>query len=156
MAGKIAASAIAALVCFSWESSALSCSPAYYKPPAPEEIQKRARRVIEQASAIIDGEVVRVQTLEQPAQIRVHRIFKGPDKAIFEVAAGTTCDSGPGNLGERRRYVLFGGPVVYRMDAFVETIFTINKQIELAPYIDKELGSVRENEWPYVPGTRTP
>jgi hypothetical protein len=154
MIGKMAVSA-AVLVFVTWESSAIACSPAYRKTPTPEEIQQSARLLVEHASAVIDGEVIRVQTEGRPAQVRVHRLFKGPNEPILEIAAGSTCDSWPGALGERGRYVLFGGPDIYRIHEFAESIFTVDREIKLAPYVDKELGSVRENEWPHKLGKQT-
>jgi hypothetical protein len=151
---RIATSIVLAVSGFAGSSEALACSPSYYPPPTPQEIQKRAQQLIGQASAIIDGEVVREQTRDQVAQVRVHRVFKGPDKEIYEVGSGSTCTSWPGYLGERKRYILWGGPDLYYIEEFRESISTMKKEIKLAPYIDKELGSVRENEWPNIRGKR--
>jgi len=62
-------------------------------PPTPAWAAAAERLVVDRATAIIDGEVIRpVVPGRTPALVRVHRLFKGPARAEFEVGILTSCD----------------------------------------------------------------
>jgi hypothetical protein len=113
-------------------------------PPTPAEEQAAARHVVDNAAAIIDGEVIRPFVLGgAPALVRVHRLFKGPQQAEFEVGMLTSCDIALMRQGERARMILRGGPDIYFIG-----MSTLSESA-----VDGVLGSDRRRDWPYMRGT---
>ncbi len=112
-------------------------------PPSPAQEQAAARLVVDGATAIIDGEVIRTFLPgRSPALVRMHRMFKGPQQAEFRVGMLTSCDIALMRVGERARMVLTGGPDIY--------ILHMSTLSEAA--VDRLLGSDRRVDWPYVRG----
>lgn len=102
-----------------------------------------AQRTVGQATAIVDGEVIRPLIRgQQNALVRAHRVLRGPPAETFEVGEQTSCDIALTNQGERLRLLLVGGPDVYflRVD---------NSN---ARYEDEILESDRSVDWPYYVG----
>ena len=123
--------------------AANACSMYVPRPPTPAEEQAGARAAVDGAAAIIDGEVIRPFVPGRAAAlVRVHRRFKGPERAEYEVGVMTTCDVPLMRLGERARMILTGGPDIYfiRMSTLSERA------------VDRVLGSDRRRDWPYVRG----
>src|SRR5262245_44941521 len=61
-----------------------------------------ARRAVEQATAIVDGEVIQpLVPGVQNALVRAHRVLRGPDLETFEVGERTSCDIALTTEGER-------------------------------------------------------
>ena len=128
-------------------ASANACSIYVPRPQTPAEQRAGARAAVEHAAAIIDGEVIRPFVRGgPPALVRVHRRFKGPQQAEFEVGELTSCDTALTAVGERSRMLLYGGPDVY----------FIRMGIVSARAVDRLLGSDRRRDWPYVAGTTAP
>jgi hypothetical protein len=126
--------------------AANACSIYLPHPPTPAEERAGARSAVEHAAAIIDGEVIRPLVRGgAPALVRVHRLFKGPQQAEFEVGALTSCDVALMAIGERSRMILTGGPDLY----------FIRMGIVSEPAVDRLLGSDRRRDWPHVRGTMT-
>lgn len=124
-------------------ANACTMVAAPHRPTAAEE-QAAARQVIDNAAAIIDGEVIRPFVLGgAPALVRVHRLFKGPQRAEFEVGMLTSCDIALMRQGERARMILRGGPDIYFIG-----MSTLSESA-----VDGVLGSDRRRDWPYVQGT---
>jgi hypothetical protein len=110
----------------------------------PAEAQAAARRLVDSATAIIDGEVIQPFVPGQAAaMVRVHRRFKGPEQAEYRVGVLTTCDTPLMRLGERQRMILTGGPDIW----FLRMRVTDDGEV------DRVLGSDRRVDWPYVQGT---
>ncbi len=106
-----------------------------------------ARHAVDAAAAIVDGEVIRPFVPGgPPALVRVHRLFKGPQQAEFEVGALTDCDIALTRQGERSRMILTGGPDVW----FIH-MTTLGERA-----VDSVLGSDRRRDWPFVRGIVTP
>src|SRR5207237_9262510 len=60
---------------------------------SPAEAEAAAQQAIDHATAIIDGEVIRAFVPgRSPALVRVHRRFKGPDQADYQIGMLTRCD----------------------------------------------------------------
>ena len=78
-----------------------------------------------------------------PALVRVHRRFKGPDQADYQIGMLTSCDVALMRLGERQRMILTGGP----------DIWFLRMRIIDEGAVDRVLGSDRRVDWPYVQGT---
>jgi hypothetical protein len=110
--------------------------------PTPAAVRAEARRAVREATAIIDGEVIRPAAGYTPALVRAHRVLKGPRQAIFAVGVQDSCSMVLTTPGQRSRLILFGGPDVYFAD--------INTPGERA--VDRLLGSDRRRDWPYVAG----
>lgn len=126
--------------------AASACSMYAPRPLTPAEEQAGARHAIDAAGAIIDGEVIRPFVPGRAAAIvRVHRRFKGPQLAEFQVGVLTSCDVPLMRPGERARMLLTGGPDIWfiRMSTLRESA------------VDALLGSDRRRDWPYVRGTVT-
>lgn len=124
--------------------AAQACSMLARPNPTPAEAQAAARLAIDQAAAIVDGEVIRAFIPgRSPALVRVHRRFKGPDQAEVQVGMLTSCDVALMRLGERQRMILAGGPDIYfiRMGVGGDGVA-----------VDALLGSDRRVDWPYVQG----
>lgn len=118
---------------------ALACD--YVYPASPEAREADARRTIETYPAIIDAEVIRAPTPTRPALVRAARVFKGPQRAEFEIGPErTSCDVGLGGVGSRLRLFLVGGPDLwYAVDTGTDP-----------QYEDRLLGSDRDRDWPVV------
>lgn len=109
----------------------------------PRERQNDARRIIEQATAVIDGEVVRASDGNgTPALVYAYRVLKGQQKQWFDVGERTTCDVTLTEVGERLRLILIGGP-----DGYFLPVDYSNAHAE-----DRVLRSDRRKEWPYRRG----
>jgi hypothetical protein len=120
-------------------------------PLTPAQAEAAARQVVDHAAAIIDGEVIRPFVPGQsPALVRVHRRFKGPAQAEYEVGILTSCDVPLVRLGERARMILTGGPDVY----FIHMGMGVSASEAAA--IDRLLGSDPARDWPYVQGAVVP
>lgn len=106
-------------------------------------VRRWAKAHVDQATAIVDGEVVRAFIPgKQTALVRVHRLLKGPQAETLEVGERNSCDIALMNVGERMRMLLVGGPDVYFLQV----------DQSLAEYEDKVLKSDRLNVWPYTAG----
>ncbi len=124
--------------------AAAACTLYVPRPPTPAEDAAGARHAVDNAAAIIDGEVIRPFVPGRAAAlVRVHRRFKGPERAEYEVGVLTSCDVPLMRLGERMRMILTGGPHVW----FIR-MGTLNEAA-----VDRVLGSDRRRDWPYVRGT---
>jgi predicted metallo-beta-lactamase superfamily hydrolase len=122
---------------------ARACSVIVDGEPSPAERMRRARLVVQEATAIIDGEVIRAEDGDRPALVRAVHVLKGPGKAVFQVGGrGDSCDLYLDAVGERRRLILIGGPETY----FV-TLDGSN-----AAYEDRLLRSDRRKVWPFREG----
>ena len=133
--------AIAISVCF-FPASVRACSVVVTKEPTPAERRREARHLIEQATAIVDGEVVRPFTGSEPALVRVIRVLKGEYREFVTVGERTSCDIALTQVGARLRLVLVGGP----------DVFFLPVDYSNAVYEDRLLGSDRRRDWPYHPG----
>jgi len=101
-----------------------------------------AREAVDNASAIIDGEVIRpFVDGKQNALVRAHRIFKGPKQEVFEIGERTSCDVALQEQGERQRMLLHAGPALYYLPISGNHA-----------YEDEILGSDRTRDWPYRRG----
>jgi hypothetical protein len=132
-------------LCFA-PSAAQACSIVADRDLSSAERVHMARQAIEQATAVVDAEVVRPYSDAQPALVRASRVLKGPSQEFFEVGERTSCDVRLDRPGERIRLVLVGGPDLY----FVP--------IDAADYrdVDRLLGSDRRKDWPFVAGAAVP
>jgi hypothetical protein len=111
---------------------------------SPKELRADARRVVAEATAVVDGEVIRpFVDGKHNALLRAHRVLKGPKKEVFEIGAQTSCDYGLMDMGERLRAVLEGGPDVYYLPF---------ENLVNQTYQDEVLGSDRTKDWPYRRG----
>ncbi len=128
-------------------NAASACSMYVPRPPTAAEERAAARQLVDGAAAIIDGEVIRTFVPGRAAAlVRVHRLFKGPQRAEFEVGVLTSCDVPLMRLGERARMILTGGPDIWfiRMGTTSESA------------VDRLLGSDRRRDWPWVQGNAVP
>jgi hypothetical protein len=115
---------------------------AMVREPTFAERARQARQTIERATAIVDGEVIRAATGVQPAIVRATRVLKGPAQELFAIGQRDSCDIGLVLVGERRRYILVGGPELY----FLPLKYS-NDRAE-----DRILRSDRRRVWPYRQG----
>ncbi len=121
-------------------TTATACAVFVTREPSPRERQNHARRVIQQATAVIDGEVVRASDgKDRKALVYAYRVLKGPQKQWFEVGERDSCDVALMEVGERLRLILVEGPNTYfvprdQSNAYAE---------------DRVLKSDRRKEWPY-------
>ena len=107
---------------------------------SPQELRADARRVVAEATAIVDGEVIRpLVDGKHNALLRAHKILKGPKKNVFEIGERNACDVALTVLGQRMRVVLEGGPDLY----YLPIEYFTN-----ATYQDEVLGSDRTKDWP--------
>lgn len=133
--------AIAVGVCF-LPAPARACSVVQTQEPTYAERRRQARERIEQATAIVDGEVIRPLTASEPALVRVTRILKGDPREFVMVGERTSCDVALTQMGERLRLVLVGGP----------DVFFLPEDYSNAVQEDRLLGSDRRRDWPYRSG----
>lgn len=124
-------------------ATAYACSVTVLREPTPYERRLQAEELIERSTAILDGEVVRPFSSEEPALVRVQRVFKGEDRLFVLVGERDSCDVPLMRTGERLRLILVGGP-----DLFYLTVDYSNAAAE-----DRLLGSDRRRDWPYYSGT---
>jgi hypothetical protein len=128
-------------VCF-FPAWAQACSVVVTHQPTHAERRREARDLIEKATAIVDGEVIRPFTTSEPALVRVTRVLKGEYREFVMVGARSTCDIALTQVGERLRLVLVDGP----------DVFFLPVDYSNALYEDRLLGSDRRRDWPYYPG----
>lgn len=134
--------AIAVSVCF-FPASVRACSVIVTQEPTRAERRREARDLIEQATAIVDGEVIRPFTNSEPALVRVTRVLKGEHREFVMVGERTSCDVALTQMGARLRLVLVGGP----------DVFFLPVDYSNAVHEDRLLGSDRRRDWPYHPGS---
>jgi hypothetical protein len=125
---------------------AAACSVMLTREPTPAEKRREARLLIREATAIIDGEVVRPFADGQPALVRAVRVLKGPVQEFFAVGERDSCDIALDRPGERLRLILVGGPEVYFLPVDYSN----------ARYEDRLLRSDRRRRWPHREGAPTP
>ncbi|RZJ42068.1 MAG: hypothetical protein EON87_15415 [Brevundimonas sp.] len=123
-------------------TTARACAVVTVREPTTAERRTEARFLIEQATAIVDGEVVRPFTKAEPALVRVSRVLKGDAREFVRVGERTSCDIALTRPGTRLRLILTGGP-----DVFYLPVDYSNAVEE-----DGVLGSDRTLDWPYYPG----
>ena len=123
--------------------SAYACATVIAREPTPSEKRREAQELIESATAIVDGEVVRPFSASEPALIRVTRVLKGEDREHVMVGERTSCDIALTRVGARLRLILVGGP----------DVFFLPVDYSNAGYEDRLLGSDRRRDWPYYEGT---
>ena len=127
-------------------STAIACSivfPADYEGSAKQ--RRNVKSAIEQATAIVDGEVTRPWSRDKPALVRVHHVLKGSASGYIEVGgegAGADCSIALERVGERSRMILRGGPAIY-------DLFHDQSEARLEDLI---LKSDRRKIWPFYPG----
>src|SRR3569623_659250 len=112
-------------------AAASACDVAKVREPTVQENVARAKFLLSKATLVVDGEVVEPETMPTPARVRVVHWFRGPKVACFDMFM---------TKGERRRFVMIGGPVVYR---------TSTMEISSNREVDRMLGSDRRKDWPY-------
>lgn len=122
--------------------AAHACSIIVQRQPSPAEKLTEAARLVRGATAVIDGEVVRPLSANEPALVRAYRVLKGPAKQFFEVGTRSTCDIALDRSGERLRLILVGGPDLYFLPVDYSN----------ARYEDRVLRSDRKRVWPYRQG----
>lgn len=125
-------------------ASAYACSVVVTREPTPSEQRRAAEELIERATAIVDGEVVRPWSVSAPALVRVERVLKGEDRQFVLVGERDSCDVALTRSGTRMRLILEGGP-----DLFYLPVDYSNATAE-----DRLLGSDRRRDWPYYWGTQ--
>ncbi|HEY0114999.1 MAG TPA: hypothetical protein VGB54_04700 [Allosphingosinicella sp.] len=105
------------------------------------------RRAIDEASVVLDGEVVRPFVRGQHnALVRVERVLRGTAAATIEVGESDSCSIALEQAGERMRMILSAGPEVY----------LLYRDQSAARIEDRILRSDRRREWPYWPGQAQP
>ena len=137
--------AIAAAVmsgAFVTPTAALACSVIVTRERSPAERQSIARRTIQQATAVIDGEVVRAFDKDKPALVYAYRTLKGPQQQWFQVGERDSCDVALLEVGQRLRLILVGGPETYFLPVDYSN----------AHFEDRILGSERRKDWPFRSG----
>jgi hypothetical protein len=144
--------AIAGVIASLASSPAAACSIVYGEM-GPAEMRGHVARYLERAGAIIDGEVVRAGSDEEPALVYAHRVFKGPEGQRWYRVGGTndSCEWNLGRPGERFRMILIQWPDDPRQDAWHIYAFPDS------PYTreeDRQLGSNRRRDYPYFAGPR--
>lgn len=144
MAKNLAATLAIALAAMPIQASA--CSVVMTREPTYREQMTHARKTVEQASLIIDGEVIEPARRNPdssiiPARVKVYRVFKGSVSENVWIGEETSCDIFLDQPGERMRLLLFGGPDVY----------TTWVDYSNARAIDRILKSDRRKDWPLNP-----
>ena len=129
---------------FLGSASAHACSVVVTREPTPSEERREAEELIDRATAIFDGEVIRPWSASAPALVRVERVLKGEDRQFVLVGERDSCDIALTRSGERLRLILVGGP-----DLFYLPVDYSNATAE-----DRLLGSDRRRDWPYYWGTQ--
>lgn len=137
----IASACFFGLVCQA--NAASACAVVLTRAPSQTEQMAAARKTIDEASAIIDVEVVRAARENRPALVYAYRVLKGPRREWFEVASRDSCDDYLQSVGERVRLILSGGPDIYYSKASGYAILE-----------DRLLGSDRRRDWPYRDGAQ--
>ncbi|MEA3040334.1 MAG: hypothetical protein QOE79_2847 [Sphingomonadales bacterium] len=123
-------------------AAARACAVLTSREPSIPEKRRQARLLLSQASAVVDGEIVRPLQRHQPALVRAYRVLRGPGQAFFAVGQRTSCDNALTRQGERLRLILVGGPDVYFLPVDYAN----------AEYEDRLLHSDRRKTWPFRPG----
>jgi hypothetical protein len=127
-------------------SPALACTAVLPKGYAGSAQERRdVRKMIEQSVLVVDGEVVRPWTKEEPAVVEVDQVLRGWSGNFIEVggpSAGSDCTIALKRNGERLRLILSNGPNPY--DLYRDTS---NPRL-----VDRMLKSDRRKLWPYVAG----
>ena len=119
-----------------------ACSIVSAGEPAFWENKARAKKLLSQATLVVDGEVVEPETDTTPAKIKVVHWFRGPKVAyFFSKSGGGDCTDSFEVRGVRQRFIMFGGPDVY--DTFMGYEPSAQRDI------DRLLGSDRRKDWPY-------
>ncbi len=137
---------LAVLTPLSAEACSIIYDPTMLWTEVEAQVRREARRAVADATAIIDGEVIRPFVRGgAPALVRAHRIFKGPQQQEFEVGERHSCDIALTRVGERLRMILSGGPDIYYL----------GQDSSASRTEDRLLGSDRRRDWPYVAGTET-
>jgi hypothetical protein len=140
---------ILALAAAATPASVSACSIVLPRDYEGSSLERRnVKHSIENASAIVDGEVIRPWTRDAPALVRVHHVLKGKIDDTIQVggaSAGGACSIALERVGERRRMILSGGPVVY-------DLFYDGSEARLEDHL---LKSDRRKIWPYYPGWAT-
>jgi len=122
-------------------AAASACDVAKVREPTVQENVARAKFLLSKATLVVDGEVVEPETMTTPARVRVVHWFRGPKVAYFYSRGDDgACFDMFMTKGERRRFVMIGGPVVYR---------TSTMEISSNREVDRMLGSDRRKDWPY-------
>lgn len=122
---------------------AQACSVVVPPNRQPNDLVRIAQRTINDATAIIDGEVVQPFIEgKQNAIVRAVRVFKGPVKELYEIGEQDSCSLRLDRLGERRRMLLVGGPLIY----------DLWNDGSNGRYEDRILKSDRRKVWPFVAG----
>jgi hypothetical protein len=139
-------SAVFTFMALAIASPALSCSVVFPKGYAGSAQERRdVRKMIEQSVLIVDGEVVRPWTREEPALVEVDPVLKGWSGNFIEVggpSAGSDCTIALERNGERLRMILSSGPNPY-------DLYSDSSNPRL---VDRMLKSDRRKLWPYVAG----
>lgn len=125
-------------------ATAHACSIVVTREPTPSEKRREAEELIERATAILDGEVVRPLSASAPALVRVERVLKGEDRQFVSVGERHSCDVALTRSGQRLRLILVGGP----------DLFYLPVDYSNAPAEDRLLGSDRRRDWPYYWGAQ--
>lgn len=123
-------------------ASAYACSVVVTREPTSAEQRQEAEDLIERATAIVDGEVVRPWSASEPALVRVERVLKGDDRQFVAVGERDSCDIALTRSGTRLRLILVGGP----------DLFFLPVDYSNATHEDRLLGSDRRQDWPYYQG----
>src|SRR3569623_2407391 len=122
-------------------AAASACDVAKGREPTGQENVARAKFLLSKATLVVDGEVGEPETMTTPARVRVVHWFRGPKVAYFYSRGDDgACIDMFMRKGERRRFVMLGGPVVYR---------TSTMEISSYREVDRMLGSDRRKDWPY-------
>lgn len=107
----------AALLLLAWPGPASACSPPRNLTDA--EVVRSVRSAIDQATAIVDAEVVGVTVDRRRntivTRLRVLRVWKGPRRQWIEVGEANNCDLSLSQVHARYRIVLDGGPNRYNL-----------------------------------------
>lgn len=134
---------IFALASGAMATTAQACSVVILRQPTQAEQRSAAMLLIDQATAVVDGEVVRpFVSADEPALVRVSRVLKGEPVEFVQVGERTSCDLALTRPGTRLRLILTGGP-----DVFYLPVDYSNAVEE-----DRVLGSDRTRDWPYYAG----
>lgn len=123
-------------------SSSFACSVLTASRSSPAAHLREARLLIDNAAAIVDGEVVRPFDDSAPALVRISRVLRGPAQEFIQVGERNSCDTRLTRVGTRLRLILVGGPDVYYLPVDYSN----------ALYEDRVLGSDRRRDWPYRSG----
>lgn len=98
-------------------AAAEACSVVSTHRPSAAERMGEARRAVGQATAILDGEVIRALADGQPALVRATNVLKGPAQDLYAIGERDSCDVALTQVGQRLRLILVGGPDLYYLPA---------------------------------------